>query len=338
MDSKKLESLADDVSEEAYERMPIEEFGKNILSGLGWKEGEAIGGKNKGLAKPIMYLPRQKGLGLGAKPLNVDQIKGMKNLGKNMRGKKGQHEAYAGGENSKNYIGVDEELKVEEKMKVGSRVYIYKGQHKGLLGSVTKIYKPQDSGLATLQEDESKIDVVIELDINQSEVVVRKSRAILESKRKELLEKGIIVNEEEKSSDASMSDSEHQSEEEEKSERQNKKRYSLVESFNNLTFYHFSKHKPKKNKSKKSKSKHKKDKKKKNKRLSSSESSVSSGRKREKKAKHKKIKWVMQGLIVRVVSQKCHNGKLYNTKVLVQDIVDKDTISVLHENVLYENI
>jgi len=47
----------------------------------------------------------------------------------------------------------------------------------------------------------------------------------------------------------------------------------------------------------------------------------------------------MSGLLVRVISKKTHNGKLYNAKVQIQDIVNKDTISVLtQENVLYEGV
>ena len=187
-----LESLADDISEEAYERVAVEDFGKNILSQLGWKEGEAIGKNENGLAKPITFLSRQKGLGLGAQPLNSSQIKGMKNLGKDMRGKRGHQEAFAGGKHSKNYITNDEEMKVEEVMKIGSKVYIYKGQHQGLTGRVIKYYKPQQAGISNGEEDENKVELTIELDINQCDVVVKKSKTVLESKRRELQEKGII--------------------------------------------------------------------------------------------------------------------------------------------------
>jgi hypothetical protein len=88
----------------------------NILAGLGWKEGQALGRNCKypppcltyytaesssKVSKPIVYLSRQKGLGLGAKALNIDMIKGMKNMGKDMHGKRSQHENYTGGAESK---------------------------------------------------------------------------------------------------------------------------------------------------------------------------------------------------------------------------------------------
>lgn len=97
----------------------------------------------------------------------------------------------------------------------------------------------------------------------------------------------------------------------------------------------FSKHKSKKDK----KSKDKKKKKKKHKRSSSSSSSDSSQKRRHKKDKHKRVKWVMPHLVVRVVSQKAHGGKLYNTKVQIQDVIDHENISVLTEtNQLYEGL
>ena len=32
-----------DAQEDAYERVPIEDFGKSVLSKMGWQEGKAIG-------------------------------------------------------------------------------------------------------------------------------------------------------------------------------------------------------------------------------------------------------------------------------------------------------
>lgn len=49
-----------------YETIPIESFGKGMLRGMGWKDGEAIGGKNKGITPIFEPKLRAKGLGLGA--------------------------------------------------------------------------------------------------------------------------------------------------------------------------------------------------------------------------------------------------------------------------------
>lgn len=36
-------SLGKEATLDAYERVPIDQFGKNVLSRLGWKEGSGIG-------------------------------------------------------------------------------------------------------------------------------------------------------------------------------------------------------------------------------------------------------------------------------------------------------
>lgn len=57
---------AEPASEEAYETMPIEEFGRAMLRGMGWKEGEGYNGK--AAVEPIEYVPRPQLLGLAATP------------------------------------------------------------------------------------------------------------------------------------------------------------------------------------------------------------------------------------------------------------------------------
>jgi hypothetical protein len=55
-------------SAEAYDRVPIEEFGAALLRGMGWKDGEAVGRNKSGLLKPVELKRRPDRLGLGAKP------------------------------------------------------------------------------------------------------------------------------------------------------------------------------------------------------------------------------------------------------------------------------
>jgi hypothetical protein len=57
---------ADQASDEAYESMPIEEFGRAMLRGMGWKEGEGYNGKPA--VEPIEYVARPQLLGLAATP------------------------------------------------------------------------------------------------------------------------------------------------------------------------------------------------------------------------------------------------------------------------------
>jgi G patch domain/KOW motif-containing protein len=59
--------LSDLPDEEAdYEAVPVQAFGKALLRGLGWKEGQPIGKNVKNIVAPVITAPRPKGLGLGA--------------------------------------------------------------------------------------------------------------------------------------------------------------------------------------------------------------------------------------------------------------------------------
>ena len=51
-----------------YEEMPIEEFGMALMRGMGWKDGEGLGGSRKGIIEPPEIRAQPDGLGLGATP------------------------------------------------------------------------------------------------------------------------------------------------------------------------------------------------------------------------------------------------------------------------------
>ncbi|XP_002734070.1 G-patch domain and KOW motifs-containing protein-like [Saccoglossus kowalevskii] len=57
-----------------YDEVPIEEYGMAMLRGMGWKPGEAIGGRFKQIAKPVDAVLRPKGLGLGADKRQLDAL------------------------------------------------------------------------------------------------------------------------------------------------------------------------------------------------------------------------------------------------------------------------
>ncbi|KAJ1956343.1 DNA primase large subunit Spp2, partial [Linderina pennispora] len=66
---------ADEASEDAYERVPIEEFGLAMLRGMGWTEGSSIGRyKNQIDPDSVASSPRPGLLGLGAKPRPDDTL------------------------------------------------------------------------------------------------------------------------------------------------------------------------------------------------------------------------------------------------------------------------
>lgn len=109
--------------------MPIDNFGKSVLSKLGWIDGKPLGkyDHNNGIVKPIEFIPRVRGLGLGAKPSL----------------KSGKEERVFGGDQTGNgginYKSLDDKGELKEKMKIGSKVFIISGPHKNLEGKIVGI-------------------------------------------------------------------------------------------------------------------------------------------------------------------------------------------------------
>jgi hypothetical protein len=58
----------DEATLEAYEDVPVEQFGEALLRGMGWEPGKGLGPNEDGLAVPIEYVKRPHRLGLGAQP------------------------------------------------------------------------------------------------------------------------------------------------------------------------------------------------------------------------------------------------------------------------------
>jgi len=64
--------IGQDTTTDSYSRMPVQNFGKSVLSKLGWQDGFGIGKNKDQLSDPIEYIPRQHRLGLGANALSKD--------------------------------------------------------------------------------------------------------------------------------------------------------------------------------------------------------------------------------------------------------------------------
>ncbi|KDD73115.1 hypothetical protein H632_c2521p0, partial [Helicosporidium sp. ATCC 50920] len=58
-------NLPPEASLEAYEAMPVEAFGEALLRGMGWREGRAIGRKDRAEVEVVEMKRRAPGLGLG---------------------------------------------------------------------------------------------------------------------------------------------------------------------------------------------------------------------------------------------------------------------------------
>ena len=72
----------EDNDEAMYDRVPVEEFGKALLRGMGWNEGQRLGKTKNGLLKPIEYVPRQALVGLGADPSQLLDPKAKRGKGR----------------------------------------------------------------------------------------------------------------------------------------------------------------------------------------------------------------------------------------------------------------
>ena len=243
---------------EDYENVPIEQFGMAMLRGMGFKEGEGIGGFKKEVVPIFDPQVRPKGLGLGAtKP------------------KKNENVAKEG------------EEKLE--LKKGAHVKIVSGVNKGLYGEV--------EGL-----DEENGRVIVKLALSKKTTSVSENIIELVSKS-EFKERGKVVN---------YDKYEKYKEKEEERQKQERKRDR-------------SRSVEKKKKKSKDSDKYS-SKKTKVYEISDDSSGSGSGSSPEvKRVKKSRRTWVQNGLKVRCVDSRMREGKYYNVKLEVIDVVTNDS-------------
>ena len=160
-----------DASEmEAYENMPIEDFGKAYLRGLGWEDGGAVG--NGKIVEPIEYVPRPQLLGLGAAP-KADEKKE----------RDGKHKKYIkpgeSREAKKDMIYVDEAGRQRHVKKVGDKLVQREasGFQKGALLAITAgVHKDLYGRVQSTGGMDADIKVVLKLVSNGEEVTVSASQ------------------------------------------------------------------------------------------------------------------------------------------------------------------
>lgn len=139
-----MEDLPEQASIEEYEDMPIEDFGKAMLRGMGWEEGKAVGRMHRGMVEAVEFIPRPARLGLGAQPVTKDEPQKKYIKPGESREKKvdmvrdPQAVAEAGMRNVKT---LDEKLVKREELgpREGKMMYISDGRHSGLSGRVLRI-------------------------------------------------------------------------------------------------------------------------------------------------------------------------------------------------------
>lgn len=127
-----------------YDRIDIKNFGKSVLTKLGWREQEDKSMLEGKFDKKL--LPRQSRLGLGAKPLSREEAK--KKYGKN-------------------YIVPEPDE--SDMLKMGNLVKIIGGQHEGLFAKVISSAKSLDDQ-----------DEYISVELTKSQAVLQIKRKRLE--------------------------------------------------------------------------------------------------------------------------------------------------------------
>ncbi|XP_065066622.1 G-patch domain and KOW motifs-containing protein-like [Rhopilema esculentum] len=128
------ESTRDD-----YEDIPVTAFGAAMLRGMGWREGEAIGLTNKGLSEPIEFIPRHKGLGLGAEKRQEEMKAKRRKLGESTDPKRNGPIVEKDGK-VRHYKGVGETVyQHPQGFAKGAYCLVEKGPHKGLYGVIVAI-------------------------------------------------------------------------------------------------------------------------------------------------------------------------------------------------------
>lgn len=114
------------MQEHEYKSTPIDGFGLALLNNMGFSERGGVGRSLKNqMEKPIQFLPRAPGVGLGAIPKSVLEAK-------IMNGKKVTYDM-------RTYCAIGEENGNNNNVFYeGDKVKIVDGKHKGMKGDVTK--------------------------------------------------------------------------------------------------------------------------------------------------------------------------------------------------------
>lgn len=137
-----------------YEDIPVASFGAALLRGMGWSEGKPLGLTNKGLAAPIEYIPRHKGLGLGAEK---QRTKNNENRKRKLGDENLKQTNFSTVIDSEGRVRHIKQVGEEVKEKIvgffpGSHILIVKGVHKDLYGKIVAV-----------DEDTARITVTLAL-------------------------------------------------------------------------------------------------------------------------------------------------------------------------------
>lgn len=163
-----MEMRPPDVTDETYDRVAIEDFGKGMLLGMGWKPGQAIGGSNKALVEPIEFIPRGGRMGLGA-TVGKLTARPKKYLKPGEKEPEGPMRVAPGADGKvRHFRKLSERLIPVHSMqlKIGKLVEVMTGPHRRLYGKCVNV--------GPIPDDPDDQPCTIKLNISQAEVKFRK--------------------------------------------------------------------------------------------------------------------------------------------------------------------
>ena len=175
-----LENCGEETKLTDYDAMPIAEFGMALMRGMGWKDGEALGGSRKGIIEPIDIKAQPEGLGLGAVP-KAESPGRDKRGGKRFVPKPGQEKDHR--EEAKDRIRKEAAARLGS-FEVGMKVAIISGRHRGLTGTISYSYAHEIMVTLTASGEEVTVDKK-DLDSDVSKAHHIKTREEEERERQE---------------------------------------------------------------------------------------------------------------------------------------------------------
>lgn len=307
-----VETRADSTAIEGYAAMPIEDFGKAYMRGLGWQD-DTDGGP-----EPIEYVPRPSLLGLGAapKPDERQEAKGKKRFikpGESREPKKDM--IYVDAEGRQRHVKrVGDKLVEREKSgySKGALHAITSGAHKGLYGRVVS-----SGGI------DADLKVVLRLTMNGEEVTLAASQCEpVRDARLERQQPGFTHQQHQQSAagaegarvdgdEAGGDDAERERKRKHKDKHRDRDRDADERADGHQ-------HEQKRHKSKS----HHKDRHEATVLSSSGDGGKSGDR------SHVRKYWVRESIRVRVVDKRYERGALYNKKGVVVDVSGVDSFSI----------
>eukprot|EP00794_Sanderia_malayensis_P006341 gene6341-7067_t len=142
-----------------YESVPVTAFGAAMLRGMGWKEGQSIGLTNKGLAEPIEFIPRHKGLGLGAEKKQEEIKQRRRKLGERKNVQPAGPIVEKSGK-VRHFKGISESVyKHPQGYVPGAFCLIERGAHEGIYGKIIAV-------------DEDNARVTVKLTLGQQQATI----------------------------------------------------------------------------------------------------------------------------------------------------------------------